>query len=141
MFVATIAAMKSGLKDHKRKWYQKVNWVATIAAMKSGLKVAKKSCTHSKALVATIAPMKRGLKACSAITRSKLPNLVATIAPMKRGLKGKAGHSITKYKTGSNHCPDEKGTERLKWDGYIFDWLSSNHCPDEKDQATGQGAR
>ena len=38
VFVATIAAMKSGLKVNVGVWQQIIAYVATIAAMKSGLK-------------------------------------------------------------------------------------------------------
>ena len=32
----------------------------------------------------------------------------------------------------SNHCPDEKGTERLVQQGVVGILTCSNHCPDEK---------
>ena len=40
-----------------------------------------------------------------------LRSVVATIAPMKRGLKGSERRGPARLPTGSNHCPDEKGTE------------------------------
>ena len=43
------------------------------------------------------------------------------------------GVSATDREVGSNHCPDEKGTERsIKIAPYFSVCLRSNHCPDEK---------
>ena len=49
---------------------------------------------------------------------------VATIAPTKRGLKVVLNYSyIIKDPRGSNHCPDEKGTEsqpRFPYESGLF---------------------
>ena len=42
------------------------------------------------------------------------------------------GVSATDREVGSNHCPDEKGTERHGLACYISIIACSNHCPDEK---------
>ena len=64
-------------------------------------------------MVATIAPMKSGLKVGNLGVGVQMLKLVATIAAMKSGLKGgyDEWNTITRY--GSNHCRDEKRTERL----------------------------
>ena len=61
--------------------------------------------------VATIAPMKRGLKEDEISEWAVAWDKVATIAPMKRGLKVEVFHLTGHEIRGSNHCPDEKGTE------------------------------
>ena len=63
--------------------------------------------------------MKRGLKAIKVPSSNTSSIEVATIAPMKRGLKARVQVSrLPCNMQGSNHCPDEKGTER--------------HCPVDK---------
>ena len=58
---------------------------------------------------------------------------VATIAPMKRGLKVAPSVPDCIYHSSSNHCPDEKGTERIARITRARNVpFSSNHCPDEK---------
>ena len=42
------------------------------------------------------------------------------------------GVSATDREVGSNHCPDEKGTERLQKPAAGTFATGSNHCPDEK---------
>ena len=61
--VATIAAMKSGLKVKTVVPSAMDIEVATIAAMKSGLKDVRQHTTNIHFRVATIAAMKSGLKA------------------------------------------------------------------------------
>ena len=102
--------MKSGLKDVIKP---ESDDVATIAAMKSGLKAEQSSyplCPTD--YVATIAAMKSGLKAILELYLQRIQ--VATIAAMKSGLKvlNKPPVNITIF--GSNHCRDEKRTERSK---------------------------
>ena len=82
--------------------------------------------------VATIAPMKRGLKAY--IKNHNHTSIeVATIAPMKRGLKANKTKRPLVCHSRSNHCPDEKGTERVGWSFEPVPLrIGSNHCPDEK---------
>ena len=70
-------------------------------------------CAHPFREVTTIAPMKRGLKV-PIVYNPLFSLLVTTIAPMKRGLKGAADAFAQGGGTGYNHCPDEKGTERLR---------------------------
>ena len=133
--VATIAPMKRGLKDPYLFCFLTGKDVATIAPMKRGLKGRFITCSGNRcnssnhcpdekgtesgaggslpdALngVATIAPMKRGLKVDSGWRNAK-SIIVATIAPMKRGLKGSDTQLLQSPSLGSNHCPDEKGTE------------------------------
>ena len=58
---------------------------------------------------------------------------VATIAPTKRGLKEASLFRMRPHPFGSNHCPDEKGTESRLSDLLILHIIyRSNHCPDEK---------
>ena len=54
--------------------------------------------------------MKRGLKV-HVYTDSESGDMVATYAPMKRGLKGTGRCTLAVGYSGSNLCPDEKGTE------------------------------
>ena len=76
--------------------------------------------------------MKRGLKGIGSVEISGI-GLVATIAPMKRGLKDPNYAEIDSIIDSSNHCPDEKGTERrVNIISLTCTGLSSNHCPDEK---------
>ena len=42
------------------------------------------------------------------------------------------GVSATDREVGSNHCPDEKGTESNVGRRETAGYASSNHCPDEK---------
>ena len=124
--------------------------------MKRGLK-ERFICANRISIikVATIAPMKRGLKGITGDVIHTIQH-VATIAPMKRGLKGLGAWLSSCAVRCSNHCPDEKGTERHQIRFYRFSpmvatiapmkrglkgrWRcsfttlleSSNHCPDEK---------
>ena len=89
------------------------NTVATIAAMKSGLKATVISNVRLTAVpVATIAAMKSGLKAVL-WPRVAQHWPVATIAAMKSGLKAYSAKCAGTENIGSNHCRDEKRTERV----------------------------
>ena len=80
--------------------------------MKRGLKVSDIQELIEWDRVATIAPMKRGLKD-DVTSKARILDSVATIAPMKRGLKVQICRRFHTDNQRSNHCPDEKGTERL----------------------------
>ena len=89
------------------------------------------ACRNRASLVATIAAMKSGLKV-PAVAAAASSGAVATIAAMKSGLKGRTYRSICPIRPRSNHCRDEKRTERRINNAYRQTVISSNHCRDEK---------